>query len=170
MTEFEEITLKKMIRYFLIDNIYYQINLICDAFGISNSQISKRIGWDPSVFNQKYNRSNDLRITTFLKIFVAIEEIIEEKEIKSGYSGLGLDKLRLDEFITQKELDICKLFNHISAAAEGKTDFLNHDSLVGTFLSMKSFILLGKKSKRFNAREIDVYVNYYKSLENAGKA
>lgn len=163
MTEFEEITIKKMIRYFLIDSVYYRINLICDAFGISNSQISKRIGWDPAVYNQKYNRSNDLRMTTFLKIFVAIEEIIEEKEKKSGYSGLGLDEIHLDEFITQKELDICRLFNHVSAVAEGKTDFLDKKHLIETFLSMKSFVLIGKKSRRFTEREIDVYVRYYKS-------
>lgn len=166
MTEFEEITIKKIIKYFLIDNIYYQINLICGRFGITNSEISKRIGWDPAVYNQKYNRSNDLRMTTFIKIYVAIEEIIEEKENEFGYSGMELSKIRLDELITQKELDLCKLFNHVSAVAEGRADFLEKDRLVKIYVSMKSFVLLNKKSKRFNNREIDVYVKYYKELVN----
>jgi len=167
MTEFEEITIKKFIKYFLIDSIYYQINLVCGKFGISNSEISKRIGWDPAVYNQKYNRSNDLRMTTFMKIYVAIEEIIEEKEKKFGYSDLELSKVRFDELITQKELDLCRLFNHVSAVAEGRTESFNREHLVQSYLSMKSFVLLGKKSKKFTDREIDVYVTYYKSLVKA---
>jgi hypothetical protein len=167
MTEFEEITIKKFIKYFLIDSIYYQINLVCGKFGISNSEISKRIGWDPAVYNQKYNRNNDLRMTTFMKIYVAIEEIIEEKEKKFGYSDLELSKVHFGELITQKELDLCRLFNHISAVAEGRADFLNRENLVQAYLSMKSFVLLGKKSKKFTDREIDVYVSYYKALVKA---
>ena len=170
MTEYEEITIKKFIKYYLIDSLYYQINLVCGKFGISNAEISKRIGWDPAAYNQKYNRSNDLRMTTFMKIYVAIEEIIEEIEKKFGYSDLEISKIRLDELITTKELDLCRLFNHVSAVAEGRADFLNKEHLVQSYLSMKSFVLMGKKSKKFTDREIDVYVTYYKYIVNTEQA
>ena len=165
MTEFEEITIKKIIKYNLIDSIYQQINHICGTYGISNSEISKKIGWDQAAYNQKSNRSNDLRMTTFMKIYVAIEEIIEDKEKKSGYGDLHINRIRLDELITQKELDLCRLFNHVSAVAEGRTEFLNKEHLINSYLSLKSIVLMGKKSRKFTDREIDVYVTYYKSLE-----
>jgi hypothetical protein len=164
MTEFEEITIKKIIKYYLIDSIYHQVNLVCGTYGISNSEISKRIGWDQAVYNQKSSRSYDLRMTTFIKIYVAIEELIEEKERKSGYGNLQLNSICLGDLITQKEFDLCKLFNHVSAVVEGRADFLNTDSLVKTYLSLKSIVLVGKKNRKFTDREIDVYVTYYKEL------
>ncbi len=164
MTEFEEIALKKIVKDYLIENIYYRINLLIGKYGISNAEISKRIGWDPAGYNQKYNRSNDLRMTTFIKIYVAIQEIIAEKEEEYGYEELELSKIDLNDLITQDEFDLGRLFNHISAAAEGKTEFLSSVSLVHTYLSLKSFVLLGRKNKKFSEREIDVYISFYKAV------
>lgn len=171
MTEFEEITFKKIIKDYLIDKVYYQINLICGRFGISNAEISKKIGWDPAVYNQKYNRSNDLRITTFMKIYVAIDEIIEEKENECHIYGLERDKVSLDELITEDSLQVCRLFNHISAAAEGQVEFLNSPQLKQIYSSLKTFVTLGKKSKKFSQKEIEAYIRYYRYCdENAMSA
>lgn len=164
MTEFEEIALKKIIKEFLIENVYYRINLLIGKYGISNAEISKRIGWDPAGYNQKYNRSNDLRMSTFIKIYVALLEIIGEKEKEYGFEDLELSKIDLNKLITEEELDIARLFNHISAAAEGKTEFLCSRQFAETYLSLKSFVLLGRKNNKFSNREIDVYITYYKTI------
>lgn len=162
MTEFEELALKKITKDYLIDCVYTRLNVIAGRYGISNAEISKRIGWDPAGFNQKYNRSNDLRITTFIKIYVALADLIEEKEAEMGLDSLVSTKIRLDELITQKELDVGALFNHISAAAEGTAEFLNKEVFTGTYMLMKPFVFVGKKNNKYNEREVGVYVNYYK--------
>ncbi len=164
MTEFEELALKKIIKDYLIDCVYYNINLLIGKYGISNAEISKKIGWDQAGYNQKYNRSNDLRITTFIKIYTALLELVREKEAEYGFEELNLSNIDLNELITKNELDLGHLFNHISSVAEGKTEFLSDKSLADTFLSLKSFVLTGRKNKKFNDKEIDVYIKYYKKL------
>ena len=166
MTEFEELALRKIIKEYLIFLLYYRLNSVAGSFGISNSKISKKIGWDPSGFNQKYNRGNDLRITTFIKIYVAILELIEEKEKEYGYSDLNLADVKLNDLITQDELNVGILLNHISAVSEGNAEFLNKKSLVDTFKAMKSFVLLGRNNGKFNDREVGVYIDYYKKIKD----
>lgn len=163
MTEFEELALKKITRDYMIDCVYGQINTLAGKYGISNAEISKHIGWDSSGFNQKYNRSNDLRITTFIKIYVALIELIADKEREMGLDQLGLSEIRLTDLITQREMDIGTLFNHISAAAEGRTVFLGEKSYMAIYRSMRPFVLVGKRNKRFSDRETDVYIQYYQS-------
>lgn len=170
MTEFEELALKKITKDYLIDCVYTRLNVLAGRYGISNAEISKRIGWDPAGFNQKYNRSNDLRITTFIKIYVALADLIEEKEAELGLDSLVFTKIKLDELITQKELDVGALFNHISAAAEGNAAFLDKEVFSSTYKLMKPFVFVGKRNNKYNDREVGVYVNYYKmaaSLESA---
>ncbi len=148
----------------MIDCVYTRLSVIAGRYGISNAEISKHIGWDPAGFNQKYSRSNDLRITTFIKIYVALIDLIAEKEEEMGLEGLDTSEIKLDELITQKELDVATLFNHISAAAEGKSEFLNKKSYRQTYKMMKPFVFVGKKSKKFSDREIDVFISYYKKV------
>ncbi len=164
VTEFEELALKKITKDYLIDCVYTRLNVISGRYGISNAEISKHIGWDPAGFNQKYSRSNDLRITTFIKIYVALVDLIAEKEAEMGLDGLDASVIRLDELITQKELDTAALFNHISAAAEGKSEFLNMNKHKNTYKMMKPFVFVGKKSKKFSDKEIAVYISYYKTV------
>jgi len=162
MTEFEELALKKMTKDYLVDCIYERINYISGRYGISNAEISKHIGWDPAGFNQKYNRSNDLRITTFIKIYAALVDLILEKEKLTGLDQLDLTSIRLGDFITEREVAVGALFNHISSAAEYRTDFLNEEQFIRTYREMRPFILVGCKNKRFNKREMEVYVSYYR--------
>lgn len=164
LTEFEELALKKITKDYLIDCFYTRLNAILVRYSISNAEISKKIGWDPAGFNQKYNRNNDLRITTFIKIYVALVDIIAEKEAELGLEELGLSQVQLDDLITKDEFAVGALFNHISAAAEQKTDFLNSESLVSTYKQMKSFVFVGKKNKKYSDREISVYIHYYKII------
>lgn len=166
MTEFEEIALKKIIKDYLIDSVYHKINLLIGEYGISNAEISKHIGWDPAGYNQKYNRSNDLRITTFIKIYAAIMEIVSAREKEYGYEALKLSEIKLTDLITEEEIKIGYLFNHISAVAEGKMDFLSNKSLVGTYAALRLFVMKGRKNKKFNEREIEVYIKFYKQIES----
>lgn len=167
MTEFEEIAMKKISKDYLIDCIYNNINTISGRYDISNAEISKRIGWDPAGFNQKYNRSNDLRITTFIKIYVALAALIKEKEAEIGLDSLSVPTISLDEFITKRELDAGELFIHIGDAAEGRVNFLDGESYVQTYKAMRPFVLVGRKNNRFSEREMDVYVSYYQKLSES---
>ena len=164
MTEFEELALKKITKDYLVDCIYGRINTISARYGISNVDISTYIGWDSAGFNQKYNRSNDLRITTFVKIYAALIDLITQKEMEMGLDAAELSVIRLDELITPNEVNVAELFNHISHAVEGMTDFLSTKELKQTYIRMKPFVLVSKRNKRFSDREIDVYINYYKSI------
>lgn len=164
MTEFEELALKKIAKYFLIDSVYARLNTLLGRFGISNAEISQKVGWDSAGFNQKYNRSNDLRITTFIKIYVALTDLIAAKEAELGCAGMSLMRVELTDLITAEEIAVGSLFNHISAAAEGRVSFLEKESYVRTYNRMGSFVFLGKNSKRFSEREIGVYMSYYKAI------
>lgn len=161
MTEFEELALKKITKDYLVDCVYTRINLIANKYGISNAEISKHIGWDPASFNQKYNRSNDLRISTFIKIYMAMRELVLEKEADMGLKVGDSSFIQLSELITQNELDVGALFIHISAAAEGRTQFLDKEFYINTYKSMKPFVMVSKKNKRFSEREVEVFIKYY---------
>jgi hypothetical protein len=162
VTEFEELALKKITKDYLIDCIFNELNVTTGRYGISNAEISKTIGWDPSGFNQKNSRNVDLRITTFIKIFVAIKQIIAAHEAEMGLEDIGSAEIHLNDLITQQELDIGALLLHISAAAEGKCEFLKGTEFVQAYLNMKPFVLVGKKNNKYSEREVDVYVKYYK--------
>ncbi len=167
LTEFEELALKKITKDYLVDCVYSHINILSGRYGISNAEISKHVGWDPAGFNQKYNRSNDLRITTFIKIYVALTELVAEKEREMGMDELTFSEIRLGDLITPEELAIGALFNHISAAAEGSAEFLGKRNYVETYQRMKPFVLVSKKNKRYSDREIDVYIRYFKAIAGA---
>ncbi len=166
MTEFDELALKKITRDYLIECIYSRLNVIAGQYGISNAEISKHIGWDPAGFNQKYSRSNDLRITTFIKIYVALTDLVKQKEAEIGLEMVST--IQIEDLITQDAIDVGSLFNHISASVEGREEFLSTDSHKRTYSQIKPFILLGRKSKKFSEREIGVYIDYYKRLVLGG--
>lgn len=163
MTEFEEIALKKIVKEYLIDQVYYRINLVAGRWGISDAEISKHIGWDPAGYNQKYSRSNDIRITTFIKIFSALQRIIMSKVKDENASET--DIIGLEDFITKNEIDIGHLFNHISASVDGREEFLNTDERRRAFLKMRSFVLQGHRNNKFNDREVTVYTKFYSMLK-----
>ena len=169
LTEFEELALKKITKDYLVDCVYSHINILSGKYGISNAEISKHVGWDPAGFNQKFNRSNDLRITTFIKIYVALTELVAEKEKEAGMEELTLTQIQIGDLITPEELAVGALFNHISAAAEGTADFLGKAPYVETYQRMKPFVLVSKKNKRYSDREIEVYIRYYKAIAGADR-
>ena len=160
MTEFEELALKKITKDYLVDCIYTKINTIANKYGISNSEISKRIGWDPASFNQKYHRCNDLRISTFIKVYMALNELVLKKENDLGLKA-EQSVIPLGELISENELNAGALFLHISAAAEGNAQFLDNEFFINTYKSMKPFILVSKNNNKFSEREVEVYIKYY---------
>ena len=160
MTEFEELALKKITKDYLVDCIYTKINTVANKYGISNSEISKRIGWDPASFNQKYHRCNDLRISTFIKVYMALNELIYQKEAELGFE-IDKSSISLDELITKHELDVGALFLHISAAAEGTAPFLADKFYMDTYKSIRPFILVSKKNDKFSEKEVEVYIKYF---------
>lgn len=162
MTEYEETVLKKIVKGYLIECIYTRLNRLAGQYGISNAEISKRIGWDPAGFNQKYNRNSDIRITTFIKIYVAMRDLVKEETAQYGYFEIDAEDIKIGEVITDQELEVGVLLNHISEVAEGKTEFLSSPSLIESYKSMRSFVLEGQKNKRFTQKETEVYVNYYR--------
>ncbi len=162
LTEFEELALKKITRDYLVESIYVRLNIIAGRYGISNAEISKHIGWDPAGFNQKYSRSNDLRITTFIKIYVALTDLLREKELEVGLDESDITTIEIGDFITPEAINVGSLFNHISSVVEGRDDFLSSKTLRETYMRMKPFLLVGRKSKKYSDREIGVYINYYK--------
>jgi hypothetical protein len=164
LTEFEELALKKIAKEYLVDCVYGRINVIAGKYDISNADISKHIGWDPAGFNQKFNRSNDVRITTFIKIYVTLMELISEKEKDLDIEGIGLSEISLDELITPNEVAVGALFNHISASVEGNAEFLSVSSCADIYKKMKPFVLVSKHNKRFSDKEIAVYIHYYKMI------
>lgn len=164
VTEFEELALKKITKDYLVDCIYGHINTISGRYGISNAEISKRIGWDPAVYNQKYNRSNDLRISTFIKIYIAIAETIQERACEFGFEDVTPENIQIGDLITDAELMTGSLFNHISAAAEGKTVFLSERKYQAAYIRMKPFVMASSKHKKFSEREVLVYVSYLKEM------
>ena len=168
MTEFEELTLKKITQDYMIDCIYGQIKGLSGKYGISNAEISKYIGWDPSSFNQKCNRSNDLRMTTFIKIYVALADLITAKEKEMGLDQLGCSDIRLTDLITGREIMIGMLLNHIGAAAEDREAFLHRKEYADIFRSMRPFVLVWKRNKRFSDEESDVYIRYYQLSAGPG--
>ena len=165
MNEFEEIALKKIVREYLIERIYYRINLIAERWGISNAEISKQIGWDPAGYNQKYSRSNDLRITTFIKIYTALQEIIEKREKLISDANMGLETIELKDFITDEEIDIGHLFNHISASVDGRENFLGSSKHISMFMNLRGFVLQGFRNRKFNEREVAAYAKYYTQVK-----
>ncbi len=166
MTEFEEIALKKITKDYLVASVYSKINVLADKYGITNSDISKKIGWDPAGFNQKYNRSNDLRITTFIKIYVALTELISQNEKEAGWNPSSIG---VSELITVEEIEVARLFNHISAVAEGEDEFLSNASHSTAYTKMRPFVLMGKKNQRYNEREVNVYVKYYGLIQDGNR-
>jgi hypothetical protein len=88
-------------------------------------------------------------------------ELVIEKEAHMGLKMNGGSTIHLNELITQNELDVGALFIHISAAAEGRAQFLNQDSYKNIYKSMMPFVTTSKYNKRFSEREIDVYIKYF---------
>ena len=46
MTEYEEITLKKLIKGKMVDVFYVNVNVLMGQNHIANNELSEKIGWD----------------------------------------------------------------------------------------------------------------------------
>ena len=91
-----------------------------------------------------------------------MRDLVKEETAQYGYFEIDSEDIKIGEVITDEGLEVGVLLNHISEVAEGKTEFLNRPSLTECYKSMKSFVLVGQKNKRFTQKETEVYVNYYR--------
>ena len=66
LTEFEEITLKKIIKNKMVEDFYVNLNVLLGSSGIRNKELSSKIGWDAAGYNQKLNRRSDLKLSTLI--------------------------------------------------------------------------------------------------------
>ena len=85
MTEFEEITLKKIIKNKMVEDFYVNLNVLLGASGIRNKELSSKIGWDAAGYNQKLNRRSDLKLSTLIYMCMALMDLTDEKN-QTGYT------------------------------------------------------------------------------------
>ncbi len=164
MTEFEEITFKKIIKGKMIGQIYVNLNVILGNNSITNAEISTKIGWDPAGYNQKLNRLSDLRISTFLNICAALMELSTSHREEQVSDYEKYEELDFTQLITFEEYKLALLFLHISDVADGKANFLDKPSLVKTFKSLKTYLLGKRTSSNFSEQQKAVYFKYYNEL------
>lgn len=160
MTEFEEITIKKIIKYKMVDIFYVNLNVLLGSRHIKNKELSSKLGWDPSGYNQKLNRKSDLKLSTLLNLFMAITDLTDEKN-QTEYSFFEkIEEMELSRFFNVEEFRLSELFLNVSAAVAGTEEFLCSADLRKTYRSLKPFVLSKKNSPALTEREIDVYMKF----------
>ena len=160
MTEYEEITIKKIIKYKMVDVFYVNLNVLLGSRHIKNKELSAKVGWDSSGYNQKLNRKSDLKLSTLLNILMAITELTDEKN-QTGYSFFEkIEEMELSRFFSVEEFRLSELFLNVSAAVAGTEEFLRSAELKKTYRSLKPFVLSKKNSPAFTEHEIDVYMKF----------
>ena len=160
MTEYEEITIKKIIKYKMVDVFYVNLNVLLGSMHIKNKELSAKVGWDPSGYNQKLNRKSDLKLSTLLNTFMAITDLTDEKN-PTGYSFFEkIEEMDLSRIFNVEEFRLSELFLNVSAAVAGTEQFLYSTDLKKTYRSLKPFVLSRKLSPALTEREIDVYMKF----------
>lgn len=169
MTEFEEITLKKIIKGKIVDEFYVNLGVTLGSNKISNRELSEKIGWDPAGISQKQNRNSDMRFSTFITMLVAISELSDEKSGGGVSPYLAFDELAVDRLVTFDSFMLGKLFIHVSASIEGREEFLCDQQYVKIYKKLRPFVFNQKRAPRFSEKEQAVYKKYYDKLCGAAE-
>ena len=164
LTEFEEITLKKIIKNKMVEDFYVNLNVLLGSSGIKNKELSSKIGWDAAGYNQKLNRRSDLKLSTLIYMCVALMDLMDEKN-QTGYTFYEkCEELDLTKLFTMSEFRLGELFLNVSGAVAGTEQFLDTAEKRKTFKSLKTFVLGKKHSPALSEKEISVYMNFYNQL------
>ncbi len=164
MTEFEEITLKKIIKGKMVDEFYVNLNVMLGRNYIGNNELSRKIGWDSAGYNQKLNRQSDLRLSTLINMFVAILNLSNEKN-DTGFSFYErYEAMDFAGLFTQTEFRLGELFLHVSAVVEGKEEFLDKPEHIKTYKSLKMYVLGKRCSPQLSENEKKVYMKFYEMV------
>lgn len=164
MTEFEEITLKKIIKSKMVDEFYVNLNVLLGNNKIGNNELSRKIGWDSAGYNQKQNRQSDLRLSTLVNVFVAISELTNEKN-GTGFSFYEqYEEMDFTRLFSLTEFRLGELFLHISAVVDGQERFLDTPDRIKTYKSLKAYVLSKRHSPQLSEKEKGVYMKYYDAV------
>jgi len=161
MTEFEEITLKKIIKSKMIDEFYVNLNVLLGSYHISNAKVSRMIGWDPAGYNQKMSRQSDLRLSTLLNICTAISELISEDDATDMTRYSQFQEFEFSKLFTFSEFQLGDLFLHVSAVVEGTETFLNTPARIKAYRSLKYHVFNKRHAPTFSDREKETYMKFY---------
>ncbi|MDO4345364.1 MAG: hypothetical protein Q4C50_11230 [Eubacteriales bacterium] len=161
MTEFEEITLKKIIKGKIVEEFYVNLNVMLGSNRIGNNELSRKIGWDPAGYNQKLNRKSDLRLSTLINMFVAISDLINQKNDTEFSFYEQYEEMEFRRLFTLSEFRLGELFLHISAVVDGEEEFLNTPERVKTYKSLRAYVLGKRSSPALSEKEKGVYMKYY---------
>lgn len=164
ITEYDEITLKKIIKGKMIDEFYINLNVLLRTNNIKNNELSEKIGWDSAGYNQKLNRKNDLRLTTLINIFAAIMDLVNEKNAIKVSFYERYEIMDYTMFFSLGELRLGELFLHISSVVKMEEEFLNTPERIKTYKSLKSYVLGNRQSPRLSEQEKEVYLKFYNLL------
>ena len=164
MTEFEGITLKKIIKGKMVDEFYVNLNVMLGNSHIGNNELSKKIGWDPAGYNQKLNRKSDLRLSTLINMFVAMAGLTDEKNGTDFSFYEKYEEMEFRRLFTISEFRLGELFLHVNAVMNGEEEFLNSPEQVKTYKSLKAFVLGKRSVPALSEKEKNVYMKYYEML------
>lgn len=168
MTEFEEITIKKIIKGKIVEGFYVNLNVALGLSRITNKELSEKIGWDSAGYNQKLNRQSDLRFSTFVAIIAAICELQGEdsylQKVSSYKDYMDIDLKKLIGF---EEYQLGKLFLHVTSAAEGKEEFLCTSEYRGIYKSLRPYVFSKKRIPQLSENERTAYIKYYEDIAGA---
>lgn len=167
MTEFEEATLKKIIKCKMVNEFYVNLNVVMGSYHISNSQLSRLIGWDSAGYNQKMNRQSDLRLSTIIMLCSAISQAIHEDENFNFDQYTEFQEMEFERLFTYSEFQLGDLFLHITAVAEGKEIFLNTKAREKTYRSLWHYVQSKRQGPQLTKQEKAVFMRYYEPTEEA---
>ncbi len=167
MTEFEEITLKKIIKSKMVDEFYINLNVLLESNHIKNKELSGKIGWDSAGYNQKLNRKSDLKISTLITVIMAIMDLMDEKNQTNFSFYEKFDSMDLTRLFSMSQFRLGELFLNVSDTVSGGSGFLGRPELVKTYRSLKPFVVSKRQSPRLSDKEIEVYMKFYDMAENS---
>lgn len=162
LTEFDEITLKKVIKNKIVTDFYVNLNVYLGNNHIKNKELSASIGWDPAGYNQKLNRKSDLKLSTLVVMLTSLIELSDEKQETNLSFYEKYEQMELTRLVSVDSYRLGRLFLNISASVEGTEEFLGTPDLVKTYKTLKPFVTRhGKGMPAYSDREIEAYMKFY---------
>lgn len=126
---------------------------------IAHSELSEATGRSKNWFNKTFNRPEDMRVSTFLKLFVAISEIAHRKQGPQEKS-LTLQALFDEDLLRLTSLTLDLRTDDIEELAQLDPTLV--DFLVGLRVYIEA---LKGVQKKVTSEEIDAFEHVLKNLE-----
>ncbi|KOO42600.1 helix-turn-helix domain-containing protein [Priestia koreensis] len=153
MSPIEILTLKKLMRKALIFNLMNNLNKIIRKAGMSHRELSERSGQSSNWFNDAYNNSEDITISSLAKVF----GVLNEKVNISSYQLTDL----FDKQIIQISSTLSSLVDENEQSIQ--TFILSQPSLFSDLLA--DWAALNEKNKLTSDEKL-LYVDIQALLSN----